>query len=364
MDFFDVGISAKARRNVMECLDSGFISEGERVKEFEAALASLGLGNPVAVNSGTSALHIALQAAGAGPGDEVIIPAQTSVATGMAVLMAGAEPVFADIDPGTGNISPDSVRRMVTGRTRAVIPVHWAGYPCEMDELAEIASESGLFVLEDAAHALGAKYKGRPVGSLSRFTAFSFQAIKHCTTGDGGAVCCTDEADSDLVRELRWFGIDRRRSEPSVLGERQFDITRVGYKYHMNDFAASMGLGNLEELPRSLAWRRRIGASYMKGLSGVPGVTLLECRNPGEHAFWLFSMLVEDREGFIRMMKDEGIPVSVVHQGIQKYSVFGGCRGEFEGQRVFDERHIALPVHPSISDEDCGRIVDRIRHGW
>ena len=173
MNFFNTHISSKAYELVKETLDSTLISEGKQVAQFETALHEvLGLLHPVAVNSGTSALHLALVLVGVKPGDEVILPPQTFVATGLVILMQGALPVFADIEPMTGNISPASIRAKITPRTKAIMPVHWAGYPCEMDEINAIANEYDLAVVEDAAHALGATYKGRPVGSISRFTAF------------------------------------------------------------------------------------------------------------------------------------------------------------------------------------------------
>ena len=225
MNFFHTHVSPKARELAGRTLEAGWLSEGAQVKEFEAALAErLKLRNPVALNSGTSALHLALALAGVGPEDEVILPAQTFVATGLVVLMQGATPVFADIDPATGNLCPESLRRKVTRRTRAVMPVHWAGYPCDLDEIQAVAAEDDLAVIEDAAHALGATYKGKPIGAISRFTAFSFQAIKHLTTGDGGALCCGRAADARQAFVRRWFGIDRGNSQPSVLGERIYDI--------------------------------------------------------------------------------------------------------------------------------------------
>ena len=173
MNFFHTHISPRAIELATETLRSTFVSEGNRVHEFETELSrTLGLVRPVAVNSGTSALHLALVLAGIGPGDEVILPAQTFVASGMVILMCGARPVFADIHPHTGNLDPASIRKKITPRTKAIMPVHWAGCPCDMDEINAIAREHGLTVVEDAAHALGATYKSRPVGSLSRFTAF------------------------------------------------------------------------------------------------------------------------------------------------------------------------------------------------
>lgn len=364
MKFFNVHISEQAKEYVAECLESGWISEGETVSQFEEALKSIGLHNPVAVNSGTSALHIALKAAGVGLGDEVIIPSQTFIATGLAVLMTGAKPVFVDIDLSTGNLLIESVISMLTSRTKAIIPVHWGGYPCEMDELAQIADENEIFLLEDAAHALGAKYKGKPIGSLSRFTAFSFQAIKHCTAGDGGAVCCLNKNDASTIRTLRWFGIDRTVSKPSILGERQFDVNQIGYKYHMNNIAASIGLGNLETFGERLERRRKIGHKYRTGLVEIPGVRLLECRDENEHAYWLFSILVDNRNAFIQMMHEKEIPVSVVHQGIHKYSVFKTCKKEINNQSVFDEKHIALPIHSALTDSDVERVIDAIKNRW
>ena len=364
MNFFDVFVSEESKRLVSECLDTGWISEGQRVKQFEELLLKRGFNNPVTVNSGTAALHLALAVAGVGKGDEVIIPSQTFVATGLAVLMTGARPVFADVDLKTGNILPNSVLRLITQQTKAIIPVHWGGYPCEMDELGTIADGNNLFILEDAAHALGALYKGRPIGSLSRFTAFSFQAIKHCTTGDGGAVCCQRVDDARKARTLRWFGIDREKSEPSILGERSFDIDFLGYKYHMNDIAASIGIGNIQSFTERLKKHREIGKFYRAELNGIPGVTLFECRNEEEHTFWFFSFLIESRNDFIRMMTEKEIPVSVVHQGIHKYSIFDDCKKDLDNQKIFDGKHIAIPIHSKLTIDDVDMIIEAIKTGW
>jgi perosamine synthetase len=365
MEFFVSEISPRGIELAHEVLASGWVSEGPLVREFEAALEGrLGLRNPVAVNSGTSALHLGLAVVGVGPGDEVILPPQTFVATGLAVLMQHATPVFADIDPHTGNICPESIRGKITRRTRAVIPVHWAGYPCELDEINHLAEERGLAVIEDAAHALGGVYRQRPVGSISRLTCFSFQAIKHLTTGDGGVLCCLDGEDHHQARCRRWFGIDRENAEPSLLGERVFDIDQVGYKYHMNDLAAAVGLGNLEEFPGRLARRREIAARYRQQLADLPGLELLRCDGDREHAWWLFSVLADRREDFIRTMKDRGVPVSVVHQRIDRFRIFGGCRRDLPGQADFDARHVALPIHPLLTDEQCDAVISAVQGGW
>jgi len=365
MEFFYTHISPRSIELASDVLHSGWLSEGKMVREFEVALAShLGIRNPVALNSGTSALHLALVLAGVGTGDEVILPAQTFVATGLVILMQGAIPVFADIDPLTGNISPASIAERLTPRTRAIIPVHWGGYPCDMDEINALAQQHGVVVVEDAAHALGATYKGTPIGAISRFAAFSFQAIKHLTTGDGGALCCLGEEDFRQAMSRRWFGIDRNASLPSILGERVYDIVSVGYKYQMNDLAAAVGLGNLSDLVDRLARRQSNGGFYRRELAGIPGVRLLHQRNDRTNAFWLFTLLVEEREDFIVKLADHGIPASVVHLRIDHNTVFGGLREELVGQSEFNQSQVAIPVHEGLMTDDLGRIVDVVRSGW
>jgi perosamine synthetase len=365
MDFFHTNISPRAVELAAETLRSTFLSEGKRVNQFEQELAGvLGLTRPVAVNSGTSALHLALEVAGIGLGDEVILPAQTFVASGFSILMCGAVPVFADIQPFTGNIDPSSIVPRITRRSKAVMPVHWGGYPCDMDEINAIAREHKLVVLEDAAHALGARYRGRPVGSLSRFTAFSFQAIKHLTTGDGGALCCLQEEDFQEARRRRWFGIDRERNQTSILGERAYNLQTRGFKYHLNDVAAAIGLGNLPDVPANLERHRAIAARYRQELHGVAGLAHLERRSDRESSWWIFTILVERREDFIRALKSRGIPSSVVHQRIDRNKVFGGQQEHLAGQRFFDERQVSLPIHCGLSDEDIDTVVGGVKKGW
>ncbi len=365
MDFFYTQITDKAIELVTATLRSTFLSEGKSVQEFEQAIAKeLGLINPVAVNSGTSALHLALVLAGVGPGDEVILAPQTFVATGLVILMQGATPVFADIQYETGNICPCSLRTKLTNRSRAIMAVHWGGYPCDLDEIEVIAKEHRIIVIEDAAHALGATYKGKPIGSISQFTAFSFQAIKHLTTGDGGALCCLRAEDFAEARNRRWFGIDRAGSTPSILGERQYDILSLGFKYHMNDLAAAVGLGNLEAFSGNLERVRKIGHLYRTALDNTPGLRLLQYREDRESAFWLFTVLVENRLEFIRKLRSHGVPTSVVHLRIDQNSIFGGLTDDLENQAKFNEEQVALPIHCGLSDDDVERVIRSVKSGW
>ncbi|MFO1497489.1 MAG: DegT/DnrJ/EryC1/StrS family aminotransferase [Verrucomicrobiota bacterium] len=364
MTFNHTTISDEALANVVGVLRSGLISEGKQVKLFEQELAEqLGLSRPVTLNSGTTALHLALVLAGVQPGDEVVIPAQTFIATGMAVLMQGAKPVFADVQYSTGNLDPIAFRGKITSRTRAVIPVHWAGYPCDLREIQQIADASNIAVIEDAAHALGAVYQGVPIGAVSRFTCLSFQAIKHLTTGDGGALCCREAEDEKQARIRRWFCIDRDNSPPSFLGERVYDAFAVGYKYHLNDLGAALGRGNLVAFPKVLSRLRAIAARYRAELESVPGVTLLECKDDRSSACWLFTMLIERRDDFLRAVQSRGVPASVFHQRIDRNSVFGGLR-DLPNMARFDREQASIPLHAGMTDGDVELVISSVKRGW
>lgn len=364
--FHTTNVSKKAKEFIGNVLDSNCLSEGSVVKDFELALQKeLHLvRKPVAVNSGTSGLHLALVAAGIKEGDEVILPAQTFIATGLAILMQKAVPVFADIQPDTGNICPSSIREKITKKTKAIMPVHWCGYPCDMDEIHQLAKEHGLIVIEDAAHALGASYKNQIIGSLSPFTVYSFQAIKHLTTGDGGAVCCLTEKDEKELLKKRWFNIDREEALPSILGERVYNSDQVGFKYHMNNVAASIGLANLPDLAQTLARHRFIGNFYRQHLEGVPGITLLKSSPDRESSHWAFTILIERREDFIRALASRGVPSSIVHGRIDKNQVFGGTSKGLVGQDFFEEKQVALPVHCALTDENIALAVESVKKGW
>jgi perosamine synthetase len=233
-----------------------------------------------------------------------------------------------------------------------------------MEELAALAREHKLTIVEDAAHALGATYSGRPVGSLSRFTAFSFQAIKHLTTGDGGALCCLEGQDFEEAKRRRWFGIDRERHLPSILGERQYDLQSLGFKYHLNDLAAAVGLGNLPDVPGIVARHREIAGEYRAAFGKVPGLKLLDSTTDRESSWWFFTVLAERRQDFVRALNDRGVVTSVVHQRIDRNRVFGGPYSDLVNQAYFDEHQIALPIHIGLTNEDVQQIVAAVQAGW
>ncbi|MBF9222153.1 DegT/DnrJ/EryC1/StrS family aminotransferase [Hymenobacter ruricola] len=362
---FNTYIHPSAQQRVSEVLATTFLSEGKLVKEFEAGLSSeLGMVNPAALNSGTSALHLAMILAGIGPGDEVILSPQTFVASALVVSQQGATPVFADIQYETGNIDPADIEKRITERTKAIMAVHWGGYPCDMDEIQAIARKHNLLVIEDAAHAPGATYKGRAIGAISPITCFSFQAIKHLTTGDGGAICCLDPAMAQEALKRRWFGIDRANSPMSELGEREYDISAVGFKYHLNDYSAALGLANLTGFHDRMARRRALAKRYRQELVNVPGITLLQDAADRESAYWLFGMHVENRLAFIRALKAKGITASVVHDGIDHNSLFGGTREELTNQLRFNATQIHIPIHDALTEEELEYVVTTIKQGW
>lgn len=365
VSMFKPYVNKAAIKRVLKTLKSGWIGEGTQVQEFEAHLKKITRSNyTIAVNSGTSALHIALIIAGVQTGDEVITTAQTMLATTQAILVVGAKPVYADIQFKTGNIDPDDIVKRISRKTKAILPVDWAGYPCDYKKILGIAKKYNLILVEDAAHALGAVYRGKPVGSICPITCFSFQAIKHLTTGDGGMVCVKKKRQYEKAVRLRWFGIDRFKRKPSLLGEPEWNVTELGYKYHMNDIAAAVGLGNLLDFDSLLKRRHQIVSEYRNGFKKVAGLTLFDRAIDRQSADWLFSIHIERREDFCRMMKAKGIEVSVVHLRIDKNDICGGLRDDLPVLRRFTESHVSLPLHNQLKDADVKYVIKSIEKGW
>lgn len=365
MRLFNTTITKKSIELVNDSLESTFISAGSKADEFESKLAEkLSMKRPVTVNSGTSALHLALVSAGVTYGDEVILPSQTFIASGLAIMYQGAKPVFADINYMTGNIDPESIKSKITNKTKAIMVVHWGGYPCDMDEIKKIADDNNLVVIEDAAHALGSSYKGKSIGSISDYTCFSFQAIKHLTCGDGGAVCSLTDENEKRLKKLRWFNIDREDDNPDILGERVYNSNEIGYKYHMNDISAAIGLGNLESIDIKLERYYEIVNQYNNELSEVDGVKMFDYKNDRKSSYWLYGFHVERREDFINKLNSFDIPSSVVHLGIDRNDLFGGKDMSLTNQRKFDNTQINIPIHDGLSDDDVKKIITTIKSGW
>ncbi|HEY3935335.1 MAG TPA: DegT/DnrJ/EryC1/StrS family aminotransferase [Gemmatimonadales bacterium] len=357
-------VSARARALVEAQLSTRWIGQGPAVARFETEFAArFCRGLPAAaVGSGTDALHLAYLLAGVGPGDEVITPLFTCTATNIPLLYIGAKPVFADVQRDSLNIDVDHVRRLVTSRTRAIVCVHYGGLPCEMDELHAIAADAGVPVIEDAAHAVGASYHGRPIGGISPFTIFSFQAIKHITTGDGGMLVMQDQSLLARAQRLRWFGIDRAGKQNAIWDN---DITDIGYKYQMTDIAAAMGLAALEEWDAVFALRRQLFATYERGLAGVAGVEFVGGGlSDRTHAAWLCTVFARDRIGLQRKLREHRIESNQVHYRNDRYSIFRESRGAFPNMDSIEHDYLVLPLHTHMTAADAERVVDVIRSGW
>jgi dTDP-4-amino-4,6-dideoxygalactose transaminase len=344
------GVEAAVRK----VFESGFITEGEFSDRFELELSEwMGNKNCALVNSCTSALTLAYDLCGIGPGTEVITTPMTCMATNEPLHLMGAKLVWADIDPSTGNIDPEDVRKKITSKTRAIVGVHWSGLPFDIAAISAISSEYGIPVVEDAAHALGAKYHGKKIGNHSDFVCFSFQAIKHITTADGGAVFCKEKSEVDQVRRLRWFGLDRKH-EGSRWAQ---DITRAGYKFHMNNLNATIGLLQMQHIDRIVASHQSNGLYYEQHIEN-PKVTKLRQSQESESAYWIYTVLVDDRDAFADHLNSRGVACDVVHVRNDTYSVFDSYRGsELSGVTEFGSRMINIPVGWWLSSEDRRHIV-------
>lgn len=342
-----------------DVLYSGQISEGEPVYEFERRFSRfVGLPNLLSFYSGTAALHTALMLAGVQAGDEVISTPMTAEPTNMAICHAGGKVVWADVDPANGNLTAASIAQRITARTRAIIVVHYGGIPAAMNGIRAVAKQVGIPIIEDAAHALGARYRNRPIGAFSEYTMFSLQAIKHMTTVDGGMLACQDPDDLQKGRTLRWFGIDRQASRTEV------DVSTVGYKYHMNNVNATIGLAQLDHIAPILARHIANGRYFDQALGGIPGLQLCRWEETAEPSYWFYTVLAERREALARYLAEYGIGNSQAHRRNDLHSVFSSSRCELPGLDSFYARMLHIPCGWWVNNEDREFIAGRLRAGW
>jgi len=349
---------------VAEVLSTRWIGQGPLVDAFEAEFETMvGKGKSLAVGSGTDALHLAYLLAGVGPGDEVICPVFTCTATNLPLLYIGAIPVFADIDPKTMNISPESIRSLITEKTKAIVTVDYGGLPCDYAEINAIAKEFDLKVIDDAAHAIGAEYRDSQIGTLADFTTYSFQAIKHITTGDGGLLHVRDPEIAEKGKRLRWFGIDRKAKFSGIWAN---DITEIGFKYQMTDIGAAMGLAGLSHLPMVLSHRRKLLEKYENELHGISGLYNVgsESQEDRVHSAWLHTILVDSREELQTKLKSHGVESGQVHYRNDMYTVFGNYREYLTNMDAVESKYLVLPLHLKVSEKDVERICQIIKTGW
>jgi perosamine synthetase len=367
-------IGEDERAAVAEVLAGTTLTHGPKVKEFERAFAQF-TGAPYAIATATcmAALHLSYLAIDLGPGDEVIVPAQTHVATAHAVELCGGRPVFLDCDPRTGNIDLDRLEGLITDRTRAIGLVHYLGLPVDMDRLLEIARRHDLYVVEDCAVALGARVGDTHVGLLGDVGCFSFYPVKHITTGEGGMVITTREDLADRISKQRAFGIDK-----SVLADRRhtgaYEIEYAGLNYRMGEMGAAMGVVQLQRLPRFLEHRERIYGLLETGLEGVPGLESVRSGHDGNlrsSFYCLAAVLTHDeqaarREQLIDELKRAGVGTSVYYpKSLPDTAYYAGKYGYAPASCPYatriSTRSIAFPVAPHVTEAGADQIIDTLR---
>lgn len=353
---------------VIEVLRSDWLTTGPTVERFENALAErVGARFAVTFNSGTAALHAAYFAAGVGPGDEVVTSPLTFAATANAALYLGARPVFVDVQEDTGNLDPEQVRRVLTARTKVIAPVDFAGHPADLDELKEIAREAGAVLVEDACHALGAVYRGRPVGSIADMTVFSFHPVKHITTGEGGAVVTDNPTYYERLRLFRNHGItrDATRLTRESEGPWYYEMQVLGYNYRLSDIAAALGFSQLRKLDRFLQRRREIAARYDELLKGLPLQTPVPRSDvvPAWHLYVVRLIEPERRRAVVEGLHRLGIGVQVHYIPVYRHPYYRKMSSGVYcpvAERIY-AASMSLPIYPQLSDADIERTVAALR---
>jgi dTDP-4-amino-4,6-dideoxygalactose transaminase len=358
-------------REVEDCLRSGWLSTGPRAQRFEAALAErLGVRHALGVSSGTAALHLAVLAAGVGPGDEVITTPMTWVSTANVVLHAGGRPVFVDVEAETLNLDIDRVEAALTPHTKALLPVHYAGLPCDMDPLLELARAHGLSVIEDAAHALGASYKGRAIGSLGDVTMFSFHPAKNLTTGEGGGLTTNSDELAERMRMLRFHGIDQRPDARfGGRGAASYDLLTAGFKYNFTDLQAAIGLHQLERLDVMNERRAQLAKLYQARLAQVPHVRTLGTA-PYEHVHAWHILVIQvdvdalgvERDAVIAALREEGVGAGLHFVPLHQLSLYRDVAdpADLPVATEAGRRILTLPLFPDMSDADVDFVVDTL----
>lgn len=365
-------IDRDAIEAVNRTLESTWIGTGPRVHELEQKFARMvGARYGLATSSCTAALHLAMVVSGVGPGDEVITTPMTFCATANAIIHTGALPVFVDCDRETMTLDPEAVEAAVTPRTKAILPVHFAGRPAEMDAITAIAEKHHLLVVEDAAHAIESVFHGRKIGSLSPLTCFSFYATKNMTTAEGGMITTDDE---ELARKIKIFGLHGLSADAwsrfSDQGYKHYDVVFPGFKYNLTDLAASIGLAQLPKLGGWLKRREQIWAYYQESFAGLPLTRPAEPAPDTVHARHLYTVLIGDdakvsRDGFLTEMHRRRIGTGVHYRALHTHPYYRDRWGfrptQFPNAYAIGERTVSLPLAPKLTDADVERVVRAVR---
>jgi len=353
---------------VVECLKSGWIGTGPRVHKFENAFRDyIGSKYAMALNSCTAALHLSMLVSGVSAGDEVITTPMTFAATGNAILHTGAKPVFVDVEKDSMNIDPHLIEEAITPKTKAILPVHFAGRPCKMDHIMEIAQKNNLLVIEDAAHAIEAKYKGQKIGNIGEMTCFSFYVTKNLVTGEGGMVTTNNE---EWAKKIKVFGLHGMSKDAwkrfADKGYKHYQVVSPGFKYNMMDIQASLGIHQLGRLGKNFERRKEIWGIYNKAFEGLPVTTPLEEKNT-VHARHLYTLLLDidklkiSRDDFMNALHRENIGTGVhyVSLHLQPYykETFGFKEDDFPNSAYISKRTVSIPFSAKLSDKDVQDVI-------
>lgn len=351
---------------VKEAFAYGYFGLAYKVLEFEDEVKKyIGAGHVVATSTGTSALHLALDALGIKAGDEVIVPSLTFVASFQAISATGATPVSCDVYPDTLLMNIEDVQKRITPRTKAIMPVHYVGNPCDMDALLKIKEEHNIRIVEDAAHAFGSYYKGKKIGSFGDITCFSFDSIKNITCGEGGAICCWDGELAELLRQKRSLGIDRR-SHTLPWKERSwsFEVRTQGFRYHMSNINAAIGLAQLKKIEQFISRRREICRRYDSAFKEIPAISCLRV-NYDEVAPHIYVIRVKDnrRDELMSRLKSLDIETGINYIPNHLHPFYRSNATSLpETEKAYREI-LTLPLHCGLSDADVARVIQRVVDG-
>ncbi len=350
---------------IKSVLSSGYLNEGVQVHEFRDALCDiLDHKNITPTNSCTSAISMALRLSNVQPGDEVITTSMTCVATNTPIQFMGAKVVWADINSETGNIDPDQVRSCITPKTKAVICVNWAGNPCELEKLWRICRENNIKLIQDAAHALGSMYKEKHVCHFADYTCYSFQAIKHITCGDGGAIVCHSEEDHLRARAMKWFGIDRDKAKDlkgEWKGQRwEVDVEEAGHKFHMNNISATIGISNLASYEEVVGTHKRNGKIYDALFSESSSISPIKIESFSNSAYWVYTVILKDginRDKIAERLNALGINAGLVHVPNHPYTCFKESLKDLPETDKFSRQQVSLPCGWWLKESDIEDIA-------
>ena len=355
---------------VVEVLRSDWLTTGPKVEQFEGAVADyVGAKHAVAVSSGTAALHTAMFAIDIKPGDEVIVPAITFAATANCVVYQGGAPVFTDVDPDTLLIDPEQVKKKISKNTKAIIAVDYAGQPCDYDVLRDIADQHGLFLVADACHSIGAKYKGRNVGTLADLSVFSFHPVKHITTGEGGMIVTDKPELAERMRRFRNHGISTDFRQRDEKGTWFYEMVDLGYNYRITDFQCALGISQLKKLPQWIEKRRQIAKTYDNAFADNKQIRPLDVSEDVEHVYHLYVVRLGmdgdkfDRKSVFSSLREKGIGVNVHYIPVYWHPFYkrvGYKKGLCQHAEKVYNLLISLPIFPMMIDEDIKSVIKKI----